>query len=84
MTPVDPDLAESEESAPALSRRNRRRQRRRSERGVSLVEYALVVAVLVVPTIGAVQLVRNAAQTKINTTAAGISTHTIPTVTTAP
>jgi Flp pilus assembly pilin Flp len=54
--------------------------RRTGERGATLVEYALLVALLAVPTIGAIQLVSDGAQTKIEGTAAGISSHTIPPV----
>ena len=57
---------------------------RRGERGASLVEYALIVALLALPTVGGIKLMQNAAASKISTTAAGISTHTIPVVTVAP
>jgi len=53
-------------------------RRRRGERGASLVEYTLIVALLVVPTIGGIKLMQNAAASKISATAVGISTHTIP------
>ncbi|CAN5473855.1 hypothetical protein BH10ACT3_BH10ACT3_15320 [soil metagenome] len=40
---------------------------------MSLVEYALLVAALVVPTIAAIQYVHDGAETKIDTTATRIS-----------
>jgi Flp pilus assembly pilin Flp len=60
------------------------RRGRRGERGASLVEYALIVALLAVPTVGSIKLMQNAAASKISATAVGISTHTIPVVTVAP
>ena len=48
------------------------------------MEYALIVALLALPTVGSVKLMQHAAASKISATAAGISTHTIPVVTVAP
>ncbi|MHB1138980.1 MAG: Flp family type IVb pilin [Microthrixaceae bacterium] len=56
----------------------------RRERGATLVEYALLVAVLAVPTVGGIEYIRSGAERKVDSTAEGISTHTLPTVTTAP
>ncbi|CAB4728097.1 unannotated protein [freshwater metagenome] len=53
---------------------------RRGERGASLVEYALIVALLAVPTFGGIKMMQNAAASKISATAVGMSTHTIPSV----
>ena len=50
------------------------------ERGATLVEYSLLVALLAVPTIGAAEMMQDGATTKVNSTAAGISTKTIPVV----
>jgi hypothetical protein len=48
------------------------------------VEYALIVALLALPTVGSIKLMQNAAASKISATAVGISTHTIPVVTVGP
>ncbi|MEI7885953.1 MAG: Flp family type IVb pilin [Actinomycetes bacterium] len=61
-----------------------RRGRTRSERGASLVEYALIVALLALPTFGGIKMMQNAAASKISATAVGMSTHTIPSVPVAP
>ena len=58
------------------------RVRSRRERGATLVEYALLVALLAVPSIGAIEYLRSGAETKVDSTAEGISTHTIPPTTT--
>ena len=55
-------------------------RRRRGERGASLVEYALLVALLAIPTFGGIKMMEDAAASKISATAVGMSTHTIPSV----
>lgn len=58
----------------------RKCRRRRGERGASLVEYALLVAFLAIPTFGGIKMMEDAAASKISATAVGMSTHTIPSV----
>lgn len=55
-----------------------RARRRRSERGASLVEYALLVAALAVPTVAALDLLRDSTAAKVDQTAEDMSDPTIP------
>jgi Flp pilus assembly pilin Flp len=57
-----------------------RARRRRAERGASLVEYALLVAALAVPTVAALDLLRDSTAAKVDQTAEDMSDPTIPQV----
>lgn len=66
-----------------LGRRGRSgflKRHRALQRGATLVEYALLMAALVIPTIVAITYVQDSAETEINRTATGISSKTIPPV----
>ncbi|MFN7149271.1 MAG: Flp family type IVb pilin [Microthrixaceae bacterium] len=63
---------------PTASPPVRRARRRRSERGASLVEYALLVAALAVPTVAALDLMRDSTAAKVDQTAEDMSDPTIP------
>lgn len=70
---------------PRLSTVNRPgRAGRRSERGVTLVEYALVVAVFALPTIGAIQFTQNEAKDQFQEIGANVGRVDETTTTTEP
>ncbi len=50
------------------------------ERGATLVEYTLLIALLVIPTLVGINFIKSGAQTEVNRTATGISSKTIPPV----
>lgn len=52
--------------------------RSRSERGATLVEYGLLVALFAIPTATAINYVRDVSKVKIERTADGISTRQAP------
>lgn len=52
--------------------------RRRDERGATMVEYALLVALLAVPTIGALMLIEDSVDRQIDATADAISRRPAP------
>ncbi|MEI2637507.1 MAG: hypothetical protein V9F03_00690 [Microthrixaceae bacterium] len=49
------------------------RRARRAERGATLVEYGLILAVFALPTAVAINFVRDASKSKVETTVDGIS-----------
>ncbi len=53
-------------------------RRRRSERGATLVEYTLLVALLAIGTIGSLSLLQDGAQATAQSSADRISSHSIP------
>lgn len=55
-----------------------RGHRSRSERGATLVEYGLLVALFAIPTATAINYVRDVSKVKIERTADGISTRQAP------
>ncbi|MGB3411408.1 MAG: hypothetical protein WBA45_09415 [Microthrixaceae bacterium] len=61
-----------------------RRSHLRRERGATLVEYTLLIALLVIPTLVGINFIKSGAQTEVNRTATGISSKTIPPVPTTP
>lgn len=54
------------------------RRSRRSERGATLVEYALLVAIFALPTAVAINYIRDVSKVKIEHTADGISEREVP------
>lgn len=72
--PLSPDR--SHEQGPSRPRRVR------SERGATLVEYSLLVALLALSTIGALTMLQDGAQATAQSSADRISSHSIPTTTT--
>lgn len=50
------------------------------EHGTTLVEYTLLIALLVIPTLVGINFIKSGAQTEVNRTATGISSKTIPPV----
>lgn len=83
--PDDPGTVESSRSWTLRrrgygGRRNsgRGRMRRGDERGATLVEYALLVALFAIPTITAVNALQDASRVTIEDTASRISTRSAP------
>ena len=61
------------DAATRRTERTRRRSARRSERGASLVEYALLVALIAVVMVGAVTLLGETASTSIDESSSSIA-----------
>ncbi len=80
--PKMPLSTDRSESDPAVAEPTRRARRARSQRGATMVEYALLVALLALSTIGALTLLQSGAERTAQSSADKISTHTIPTTST--
>ena len=80
--PLSTECPEQDRVGAATQRRPWFRRRPRSQRGATLVEYALLVALLAVTTIASLQLLQNGAERTAQSSADRISTHTIPTTST--
>ena len=76
--PLSTERSDRDPAGAEPQRRARSPHRSRGERGATLVEYALLVALLAVTTIASLQLLQDGAENTAQSSADRISTRTIP------